>query len=202
MHSYSPFFQTLHDETQPVGELGNGTHYSVLRVPIWHDASLKPSNEAQLLDFAVIWDQDHDERVIEVVERIYFDGLLAPVRFIGERKGTLSVLLDLTTLKSWSRGQYQRYHAAVNEIGPNDDRWPATVDAVEGLEHSIIHASPQDVAIYLKNIQLLWRLGLKPNTEHVSRSMLERMAEHMSQQRSIAGIQPVLSGPENDDIPF
>lgn len=29
--SYCPFFQTLHDETRPVGNLGRGTHYSVLR---------------------------------------------------------------------------------------------------------------------------------------------------------------------------
>src|ERR1700692_4902503 len=91
--SYSPFFKTLHDETQPVGHFGRGTHYSVLQVPIWQDQWLNPLPLGSLLDFAVIWDEDHDERVIEVIENIYFSGLLAPVRFIGERKGSLSVLI-------------------------------------------------------------------------------------------------------------
>jgi hypothetical protein len=42
----------------------------------------------------VIWDEDHDERVIGVVERMYFAGLLHPVLFVGERKGSLTVVLS------------------------------------------------------------------------------------------------------------
>src|SRR4051812_6684669 len=87
--SYSPFFQTLHDETRPVGQLGRGTHYSILRVPIWQDEWLNLLAQGLLLDFAVIWDEDHDARVMEAVEALYFSGLLSPVRFIGERKGSL-----------------------------------------------------------------------------------------------------------------
>jgi hypothetical protein len=60
--SYAPFFQTLHDETQPAGHLGRGTHYSVLQVPIWHDEGLNPLPQAALLDFAII---DHPRRARE-----------------------------------------------------------------------------------------------------------------------------------------
>lgn len=72
--SYSPFFQPLHDEKQAVGHFGRGTHYSVLRVPIWHDERLKPLPQGELLDFAIIWDEDHDDRVIEPIEEMYFAG--------------------------------------------------------------------------------------------------------------------------------
>lgn len=81
--------------------IGRGTHYSVMRAPIWQDKWLNPMPNGVMLDFAVIWDEDHDERVLEVIERVYFAGLLAPVRFIGERKGTLSVLIDVATVARW-----------------------------------------------------------------------------------------------------
>lgn len=162
---YSPFFQTLHDETQPVGHLGRGTHYSVLRVPIWQDEWLNPLRQGALLDFAVIWDEDHDERVIEVIADLYFAGLLAPIRFIGERKGSLSVLIDEKTVEAWDHAALKNYRDAVSDVGQSlEDPWPTTVDAVSGSKHSIIHASKEDVALYLRNIRMLWLLGAKVNT--------------------------------------
>jgi hypothetical protein len=80
-------------------DLSAGTHYSVLRVPIWQDEWLNPLAQGLLLDFAVIWDEDHDARVMEAVETLYFSGLLSPVRFIGERKGSLSVLISDETAR-------------------------------------------------------------------------------------------------------
>lgn len=161
--SYSPFFQTLHDEPAPVGNFGRGTHYSVLRVPIWQDEWLKPLAQGALLDFAVIWDEDHDERVIEAIDELYFAGLLAPVRFIGERKGHLSVLVDAKTVEAWDQRSYKNYREAVSDISRRlEDPWPATVDPVLGPNQSIIHAAREDVIAYLQNIRLLWQLGMKP----------------------------------------
>ena len=161
---YSPFFQTLHDETQPVGHLGRGTHYSVLRVPIWQDQWLNPLPRGALLDFAVIWDEDHDERVIQVIEDLYFCGLLAPVRFVGECKGSLSVLIDEKTVQARDHAVLKNYREAVNDVGQGlEDPWPTTVDAVSGSKHSIIHASKEDVTLYLRNIHMLWFLGAKTN---------------------------------------
>lgn len=123
MMSYSPFFQTLHDEIQPVGRLGRGTHYSVLRVPIWQDEWLNPMPQALFLDFAIIWDEDHDERVIEVVEALYLSGLLAPVRFIGERKGSLSVFIGIKTMQAWDETTLLKYREAVSAISQGLQRW-------------------------------------------------------------------------------
>jgi len=163
--SYSPFFQTLHDETQPVGDLGRGTHYSVLRVPIWQDEWLNPLPQAALLDFAIIWDEDHDERVMTVIEALYFGALLAPVRFIGERKGSLSLLLEAKTVQAWNEAAFRHYCEAVSDISQSlEDPWPATVGQVPGPERSIIQAAPEDVTTYLKNIHLLWQLGSKPSS--------------------------------------
>src|SRR4051794_24878565 len=161
--SYSSFFQTLYDETRPVGNFGRGTHYSVLRVPIWQDEWLNPLPQAALLDFAVLWDEDHDERVVQAIEEIYFAGLMGPVRFIGERKGGLSVLIHSNQSLPWTPDALNSYHEAVSRISNGlDDPWPATVDMVLGSEHSIINAPRENMIGYLKNIDMLWQLGRKP----------------------------------------
>ena len=173
---YSPFIQTLHDETQPVGHLGRGTHYSVLRVPIWQDQWLNPLPVGSLLDFAVIWDEDHDERVIQAIEDLYFCGLLAPVRFVGERKGSLLVLIDEKTVQAWDHSKLKSYREAVSDVGQNlEDPWPTTVATVSSSKHSIIHASNEDVTLYLRNIHMLWFLGAKTNTammKYASKTLL------------------------------
>jgi hypothetical protein len=194
---YSPFFQTLHDETQPVGHLGRGTHYSVLRVPIWQDEWLNPLGQASLLDFAVIWDEDHDERVIEVIEALYFGGLLAPVRFIGERKGNLSVLIDAKTVEAWDRAALKNYRGAVSDVSQRlEDPWPATVDVVAGPKHSIIHAPAENVSLYLRNIELLWQLGRHPSLAHLQEARRQRSDPSPEQQARI------LQQIEEQDIPF
>jgi hypothetical protein len=151
-----------------VGNLGRGTHYSVLRVPIWQDERLNPLPQGTLLDFAVIWDEDHDTRIIDAITELYFGGLLAPVRFIGERKGNLSVLLDPEAVGAWDHATFKSYGDAVSQIAQGlEDPWPTTVDTALGLLHSIIHAPREEVFIYLQNIQMLWRLGSRPhNSQH------------------------------------
>jgi hypothetical protein len=198
---YSPFFQALHDETQPVGHFGRGTHYSVLRVPIWHDERLKPLPQGELLDFAIIWDEDHDARVIEPMEEMYFAGLLAPVRFIGERKGSLSVLIDSGTMEAWDEKTLRNYRAAVNRISQSlDDPWPVTVDRVFGRESSIVHGAPEDVATYLKNIQLLWKLGRRPSLVHLQDARAQRFDP--PPERQACEQERILRDVSDEEIPF
>jgi hypothetical protein len=131
---------------------------------MWQDEWLNPIPQGALLDFAVIWDEDHDERVIQAIEEIYFGGLLGPARFIGERKGSLTVLIDVKTVDAWDHAALSSYREAVSHISQSlEDPWPATVDTVLGTDHSIIHAPPENVMSYLKNIHMLWQLGKKPN---------------------------------------
>src|SRR5215831_20387208 len=94
MRTYSDFFKTLHDETGPTGYLGRGTHYSVLRAVVFHDHMGKPLAEGQFADFAVIWDEDHDARVMEPIEQIYGQGLLSSFLMFGERQGSFTAVLS------------------------------------------------------------------------------------------------------------
>ena len=80
------FLKCLYEENEPVGMLGCGTHYSVYRAVVWHDESGRPLRDSKLHDFAIIWDEDHDERVLEVVERVYFNGMLPRFRFFHRPK--------------------------------------------------------------------------------------------------------------------
>ena len=92
MQTYCDFFQTLHDETSPVGYLGRGTHCSVLRAVVFHDPLGNPLSEGRFADFAVIWDEDHDVRVMEPIQEIYRRGLLPSFVMFGEHKGSFTAI--------------------------------------------------------------------------------------------------------------
>lgn len=170
---YSPFFTCLYDEQKPVGYLGRGTHYSVLRTAEWFDVDRSRLDEAQVHDFAVIWDEDHDERVINVIERIYMAGLLPPVQFIGEKKGMLTVILAARFYLGQSKGALERYETKINEISQKQDcdSWPAELgsfhrqcdDPPHTSPGGIISDSEDRVITYLQNIDSLWALGTKPH---------------------------------------
>lgn len=170
LHSYSTLFSTLYDERSPIGHLGRGTHYSVLRSVEWLDVSRTPLAKPQIHDFAVIWDEDHDTRVIEAIERLYMEGLLSPVQFIGERKGGLTVIVAARYYYSGSEKTIANYKEQVNAISESlEDCWPAEIgsfDRAPGSEHQcfpqgLINDSEHKVITYLKSIDLLWNLGTK-----------------------------------------
>jgi hypothetical protein len=120
-------------------------------------------------DLAVIWDEDHDTRVFEAVEKIYMAGLLSPVQFVGERKGMLTVLVAAKfyfacdDIDAYGR----RLGEAIGTI--SGDSWPVEVgsfDRIIGAEHQCILAgivSDQEerVLTYLRSIDVLWRLGTR-----------------------------------------
>lgn len=171
---YSSFFQCLYDEDEPVGNLGRGTHYSVLRCAEWRDVTRKSLAVPQVHDFAIIWDEDHDIRVIEAVEAIYMADLLSPVQFIGERKGMLTVILA-ARFDSYGEGA-EAYAAKVTEVVgklPNGDVWPVEVGLFDRSEirHQIdlkglVSDHYHRVETYVRNIDSLWGLGTKPWSPH------------------------------------
>ena len=93
MYKYSNFFQTVYDQNLPVGSLGRGTHYSILRALIWHDSYGNLIKKAKEHTFAIIWDEDHDVRVIKVIEEIYKNCHLQHFCIFGERKGGFTALM-------------------------------------------------------------------------------------------------------------
>jgi hypothetical protein len=171
---YSTLFSCLYDEPQPIGSIGRGTHFSVFRSVEWRDVDLKQLAKPQIHDFAVIWDEDHDTRVISVIESIYMAGLLAPVQFIGERKGTLSIVLASRYYYGSSGGVGGVGFANLaNEIAGDveEDPWSLDIGSFDRRDTSargdqtklpsIIQDRDEVVFTYLKNINNLWDLGTK-----------------------------------------
>lgn len=171
--NYSTLFSCLHDEPTEYGSLGRGTHYSVLRAVEWLDVCRRPLARPQVHDFAVIWDEDHDTRIIEAIERIYMAGLLSPVQFIGERKGGLTLIVAAKFY--WDAdtdiGDYKRQVEAA--IQPLDDHWPVEIGMFDrsGARHAswhqtepvgLVSAEPHRINVYMANIDSLWGLGTKP----------------------------------------
>ena len=122
----------------------------------------------------MIWDEDHDTRVIEAVEQIYMAGLLSPVQFIGERKGMLTVIVA-ARFYFWSDAGIEAYTRAINDISQSlDDSWPAEVGSFDRSPGSVqmgwlqtstaglISDTDHRVNTYLANVDSLWRLGTKP----------------------------------------
>lgn len=171
--AYSSLFSCLYDEPEPIGQLGRGAHYSVFRSVEWLDVVRSPLAIPQVHDFAVVWDEDHDTRVIEAIEAIYMAGLLSPIQFIGERKGTLTVIVAARFYYAHCRADLDAYIQQISEISgqlSHGDWWPTEVgmfDRSPGSPHQIelhglIMAEEHRVITYLRNIDSLWSLGTKP----------------------------------------
>lgn len=159
MRCYSPFFQTLHDEVAPVGKIGRGTHYSVLRMPMLVDEAGAVCAPARVQDVAVVWDEDHDERAIQALSRLYFAGLTAPIMFIGEQKGTLCVVLHPDVIK-WPAKRLAQFKSRVEEVAqPDNDQFNHNVGTLE--ESNIVADEIDHVRVYCASIDVLWRLGPK-----------------------------------------
>lgn len=170
--AYSHLFSCLHDEAEPVGNLGRGTHHSICRAVTWLGVDLTPLPAPLVHDFAILWDEDHDERVIPVVEGLLMAGLLAPVLFIGERKGSLTLVVDSALFDGTcvAADAYAEQVQNVCEANCGVDHWPSEVFPVDrplaGLKDLELRILINDEAVrvlsYLRGIDALWNLGIKP----------------------------------------
>ncbi|OHD19828.1 MAG: hypothetical protein A2Y34_10405 [Spirochaetes bacterium GWC1_27_15] len=168
MESYFDFSKTLHNETSPTGYLGRGTHYSIIRTVTWINSDLSLSNEPFIHDFGIIWDIDHDTRIIEIIKRLYFASLLSPVIFLGERKGTITLLIDDKFSTSFLKDYRKKIESIklgnkidFDEISKTSDEWVECVTRVKDEDNSIICDDKQKVDLYLNNLISLWNLGIK-----------------------------------------
>lgn len=168
---YSSIFSCLYDEAAPIGRLGRGAHHSVFRSVQWRDIGGDPLDKGRIHDFAIIWDEDHDTRVIGVAERLHMAGLLWPIVFLGERKGVLTILFAYMAGPLQDRdNDYLSQISAIAEDG-GDDSWTCRTSwfqRVEVLEEGtpyagegIINDADWRVANYLNGIDALWELGEK-----------------------------------------
>jgi hypothetical protein len=163
MRTYSPFFQTLHDETAPVGSLGRGTHYSVFRATVFHDEFAKPLEAAKFLDFSVIWDEDHDERVLLPIERLYRSGDLSSFIMFAERKGMFFCPVAPRFIGLRLPSAEKAVAAACESVG--GDHWTSHIVFGGRAPSGIIDDDERRVELYLNTIKMLWQLGLKEIVE-------------------------------------
>jgi hypothetical protein len=110
-------------------------------------------------DIAVIWDEDHDARVIKALETIYREGFLGSILMIGERQGTLNAIVserveDPTLLKLLE----DKLLAVAQHM--EGDPWTSTLHKLDSPEHEIIEDDNDKICLYLKNLKMLWRLGV------------------------------------------
>ena len=162
---YSTLFSCLYDQPAELGIIGRGTHYSLFRSVQWRTINGESDGSGVVHHFAVIWDEDHDTRVIGVIERMHLDGLLWPVIFIGERKGGLSVVVDRNAPVG------PAYIKAVEAICSNADGdcWPCELGWFERSSSGrqtepayLIQSNEADAVDYLHGIDATWRLGNQP----------------------------------------
>lgn len=169
---YSSLFSTVYDQPGPTGYLGRGAHYSILRCAEWFDVELKRQATAHVHDFCVVWDEDHDRRVIDVVEAIYASGLLAPIQFIGERKGMVSILYAARFWSYAEDGVLDEWKRKINEIcakPKHGDWWSCEFGMFDRspIRHQteiiqIIADSEHNIENYLRGIDSTWKLGTRP----------------------------------------
>jgi hypothetical protein len=173
--AYSPLFSCIYDQPEPVGSIGRGSHYSVFRTVQWRDIDGDFRDSGREHDIAVVWDEDHDSRIVDVIGHFHMAGLLWPVVFIGERKGLLTLILWHGVDPSVERADW---YDAVREIAANEtdhDSW--------SVEYGTFHRDPANtqgltepsgliaddrsrVVAYLQAIDVVWQVGEK----HIAKS--------------------------------
>lgn len=165
---YSQLFSCLYDQAEAVGQLGRGTHHSVFRSIQWRDIDGDFRDSGRFHDFAVIWDEDHDARVIPMIEHLHMTGLLWPVIFIGERKGMLTMLLSHGIDPRKERSDWFETVRDIAGHAIKNDPWtvefgtfhrdPANRDQLTEPAR-LISDREELVVAYLQAIDVLWQLG-------------------------------------------
>ena len=169
---YSPLFETVYDEPSPVGKIGRGGHYSVLSAVQWFDnyRRLIDGGKGVLQRFAIIWDEDHDTRLIAAIENAYMRGIMSPVRFIGERKGFLTILVD-PEFYAHIQHDWASYMISWKDLIEDsiDDSWEFEIHPVS-KPSGIIADHEEVLKIYLKNIENLWEIGLQKHKSQIPKA--------------------------------
>lgn len=167
---YSSIFKCLCDERNPL--IPSYFHYSVFRSYEYRNVCNEPVDKPLIHDFAILWDDDHDERVIKAAENIYLSGLMSPIQFIGEHKGELTIIV---AAKAWfSFEEPEAYVQAVRNAAfrVGDDQWTVKAGMFDSsdrnfnLRHQtdlsqILGIDPVVEHTHILSINDRWELGTK-----------------------------------------
>ncbi|MDY7566841.1 hypothetical protein QN400_07210 [Pseudomonas sp. RTC3] len=155
---YSKYFHTEYDETAPIGKIGRGAHYSVLSALQARDEHLNVLDTPKIQRIGLIWDEDHDTRIIEVLEDALVSGILSPVKFIGERKGGVTIIVDEDNPQAKTPEFHRKWESICSSV--DGDFWSFNIKTIVTDTGYIIHTSNQLIRTYLTNINNLWSIGL------------------------------------------
>ncbi len=172
---YSPLLHCIYDEPVPTGKIGRGTHYSVVQALSWHSDEGELRKQAVVQNVAIIWDEDHDERIIPCVEALLMAGLLHSVSMIGERKGGVTIVFNSMSAARLSENQKRAYRDEVTQVinevveAKHGDYWAITfgemtdTPSLKSTGHDIFHQyliqdEVQKVETYIRNINNLWNI--------------------------------------------
>lgn len=172
MYQYSTLFSCLYNEYRPEGTLGRGTHHAVFRAPLWFDWQGRKYDAFRVHDFAILWDENEDARIIQFLEQVYAQGLLSPLRFVGKRNNVLTAVSSAgPSAEGNDENEAMAYHNALDAVAtamkqPFEVR-AANFDRERGelgqSSTSIFYdARDERLSKYLAEIDTKWQLGTKP----------------------------------------
>jgi hypothetical protein len=160
---YSEYFDTIYDQPKPVGDngalypdmdpgIGRGGHYSICE---YRGGVLDERKHR----FCIVWDEDHDLRVIRFIEDVILEGhnrgpvAITDLAFIGERKGTINIF---TTVHPANPAELYRMTDWLDLIGSQQpDPWGASVN-----EPQMLICDDEDLVLaYLKVVSNLWGIS-------------------------------------------
>jgi hypothetical protein len=105
----------------------------------------------------VIWDEDHDDRVVQAIEQCYRRRILSSSFGFQEAKGILTGFVA----PGLSKCRISFVESQLNAIAQEeieDDVWDSMIATVEE-PHSISSRLDEDLSLYINNLRMLWRLG-------------------------------------------
>ncbi|WP_157078277.1 hypothetical protein [Sphingobium abikonense] len=163
-HKYSNLFSCLYDQKGSIETNGGNPPYSVFRSTQSRNKAGDTTCEMTIHDFAVIWDEDHDERVICAIERLHLLGLLWPVVIAFESRGLLTLVLqgDLPVPENYRSLAHNACNNGLNDV------WQTKL-ATYNRPHPF-HFQPNqntlpdfdpDAASFVFAIDRQWKLGLR-----------------------------------------
>jgi hypothetical protein len=168
MRTYSSFFHCLFDQPLPPGRPYGA--YSVFRAIDSRDVEQRPAALPHVHDFAVIWDEDHDARIIPVIEEMLMAGILPGVQFLGEHKGQLTIVLAARTYWKIDTEIFARRIERLTRAAP--DSWSVRVGMYDHSPgnlrqghqcdfQSLIGLGEEAEHAFLYTIDTMWNLGTK-----------------------------------------
>ena len=87
------------------------------------------------VDFAVLWDETKDRRIIEIAERLFLFGMLADVRFLAVKGGTIHIYIHADTTSKETFEKRLRTYRVCERINADDRDDPSDGDSRTPIVH-------------------------------------------------------------------